>query len=59
MVVVQGISSSETNESPLLGGYDEEAPSNYSSLLQNIISLIGLFCKRDMILRGLLIEATP
>jgi len=25
-----------------------EAPSNYRSLLQNIVSFIGLFCKRDL-----------
>ena len=32
----------------LWGGYDEQAPSNYRSLLQNIVSFIGLFCKRDL-----------
>ena len=30
------------------GGYDQQAPSNYWSHLQNIVSLIGLFCKRDL-----------
>jgi len=29
------------------GGYDEWAAWNYKSLLQNIVSFIGLFCKRD------------
>ena len=31
----------------LWGGYDEKALSEYESLLQNIVSSIGLFCKRD------------
>ena len=30
------------------GGYDDQAPSNYKALLQIIVSLIGLFCKRDV-----------
>ena len=30
------------------GGYDEYAPLNHRSLLQNIVSFIGLFCKRDL-----------
>jgi len=29
------------------GGNDEEAPWKYTSLLQNIVSFIGLLCKRD------------
>ena len=29
------------------GEYDLQAPSNYRSLLQNIVCFIGLFCKRD------------
>jgi len=32
----------------LWDGYDFQAPSNYSSVLQNIVSLIGFFCKRDL-----------
>ena len=32
----------------LWGGYDWQAPQNYTSLLQNIISFIGLFCTRDL-----------
>jgi len=38
------------------GGYDEQAPENYRSLLQNVVSFVGLFCK---ILRSLLYVATP
>ena len=30
------------------GGYDWWAPKNYRSLLQNIVSFIGLVCKRDL-----------
>jgi len=30
----------------------QQAPYNYRSLLQNIISLIGLFCKRDLKFEG-------
>jgi len=29
-------------------GYEEKAPYNYRSLLQNIVSFIGLFCKRNL-----------
>ena len=32
----------------LWGGFDQKAPENYRSLLQNIVSLVGLFCKRDL-----------
>ena len=32
----------------LWGGYDQQAPQNDRSLLQNIGSFIGLFCKRDL-----------
>jgi len=30
------------------GGYDQQAPEKYRSLVQNIVSFIGLFCKRDL-----------
>ena len=30
------------------GGYDQQAHSNYRSVLQNVVSFIGLFCKRDL-----------
>jgi len=30
------------------GGYDKQTPQNYGCLLQNIVSFIGLFCKRDL-----------
>jgi len=29
-------------------GWPRLVPSNYRSLLQNIVSFIGLFCKRDL-----------
>jgi len=32
----------------LWSGYDFDTPSNYSSPLQNMVSFIGLFCKRDL-----------
>ena len=32
---------------PLRDGYDQSAPENYRFLLQNILSFIGLFYKRD------------
>ena len=36
-------------------GYDQQAPLNCRSLLQNIVSFIGLFCKRDLSYQGALI----
>ena len=32
----------------LWGGYGQQDRLNYRSLLQNIVSFIGLFCKRDL-----------
>ena len=36
----------------LWGGYDQQAPYNGRSLLQNIVCFIGLFCKRDLSFSG-------
>ena len=32
------------------GGYGQQDRLNYRSLLQNIVSFVGLFCKRDLLL---------
>jgi len=34
------------------GAYDQYAPLNCKSLLLNIVSFIGLFCKRDLSFEG-------
>jgi len=34
------------------GGYSYLAPLNYGSLLQNVVSFIGLFCKRALLFEG-------
>jgi len=52
--------SRHTLEGVVCGGYDEEAPWNHRSLLQDTVSFIGLFCqKRPIFLRSLLIVAIP
>ena len=42
------VHSVESLQQSLQGGYDQQAPYNYGSLLQNIVSFIGHFCKRDL-----------
>ena len=42
------------------GGYGQQAPLNYRPLLQNLVSFVGLFCKRDLeFYRNFLTETTP
>jgi len=53
---VEGLLLEVAALSPFAGRFSQ----NYRSLLQNIISFIGLFCqKRPIILRSVLLEATP
>ena len=42
------LSLSDMSDQTLWSGYDWQAPENYGSLLQKIVSFIGLFCKRDL-----------